>query len=379
MTCILCGGGTDLLQAFPRSVTSESKLIPAGSALHLCTTCGHVQTTIDADLGRYYAEHYDATLTDEGHDEIVSTTDGRIVFRTDLDFELMKRHLGRVLERDPSIFEYGCGHGRILSRLYKAGYHRLAAHDLSELYRASISPFVAPESIFIGKRPTDETFDLVISFFVIEHDTDPVGSLLYLRDRLAPAGLLYLMLPSYITNSADLACADHVNHFSPRTLAELICAYGLRIVALDETSAIGAVVVIAEAAGTAVEREAVELRNPELVAYSRASSAEFLDYTTRLEALAKRLRGRRVALYGAGFYGVLVQAQLENADVQVVDVFDANPRKQGTFRLGVSVQSPDALATGKWSDVDLIMCINPKIAPSVGEKFAPSVREVHVI
>jgi SAM-dependent methyltransferase len=381
VTCILCAGRTDLLRCFPQSVTSEGNLIPAASGLYLCTTCGHLQTTVDVDLGLYYAEDYDAALTDEGHDEIVSTTDGRIVFRTDLDFEIMQRHLGDVLERFPSIFEFGCGRGRILSRLHKSGHRRMVAYDVSELYRDPISRFVEPDSIFIGQPPASGTFDLVISFFVLEHDVDPLRSLLYMRERLAPNGLLYLMVPSYVTNSVDLACADHVNHYSPRMLSELIEATGMRVSVVDDTSAMGGVVVVAASApnGSAVAREDVHLASPERVAFSRKSSAEFLNYLARLEALVEGLRSERIVMYGAGFYGTLVQAHLEARALRVVDVFDANPRKQGTSRLGLTVRSPDALSTGEWSDADLVMCINPQIAASVGEKFAPYVRAVHVI
>src|SRR5690349_1328597 len=99
-----------MLRCFPRSVTSESRLIPAESALHVCDACGHLQSTVAIDLAQYYADHYDALLTDEGHDEIVSTADASIVFRTDLDYSLMKRHLADALEASPSILEFGCGH-----------------------------------------------------------------------------------------------------------------------------------------------------------------------------------------------------------------------------------------------------------------------------
>ena len=379
MKCILCGADTELLRCFPRSVTSESKLIPAQSTLHLCQSCGHVQSSIAIDLARYYAEHYNALLTDEGHDEIVSTADGSIVFRTDLDYDLMKRHLADVLANAPSIFEFGCGHGRILSRLYKDGQRRLSAFDLSDLYRDSVTPFVTPAQLFIGERPHDSQFDVAMSFFVLEHDVDPVDSLLYLRSQLADDGRLYLMLPNYVSNSADLACADHVNHYSPRTLSALVEACGFRVLTVDDTSAIGAVVVIATPDGSPIDRANVRLADASRVEDSRDSTTEFLQYMQRLESLARRLCGKRVALYGAGFYGVLVQAHLESAGAQVVDVFDANPRKQGSERLGLTVRAPETLANGDWRDTDLVMCINSRIAASVGQKFAEDVSKVHVI
>jgi hypothetical protein len=262
--------------------------------------------------------------------------------------------------------------------LHKDGHRRLAAYDVSESYREGVSAFVVPGSLFIGERPS-QTFDLVMSFFVLEHDVDPLDSLLYLRGRLGSDGLLYLMVPNYATNSADLACADHVNHFTPRVLSDLVRACGMRTVTVDDTSAIGAVVVVARADGPVISRENLALADPQRVASSRKSAADFLNYMTRLDCLAGRLRDHRVAIYGAGFYGALVQARLASEGVELTAAFDANPRKQGSWRLGLEVRSPDELSSGKWSDVDLVMCINPRIAASVGERFAPFVAQVDVV
>jgi hypothetical protein len=162
-------------------------------------------------------------------------------------------------------------------------------------------------------------------------------------------------------------------------LAALVEACGLDVTVLDDASTIGAMALVAEPQGRRNLREDVQLANPEQASYARESSAEFIAYMARLETLPISLRCERVALYGAGFYGTLVKAQLDAAKKRVIDVFDANPRKQGTYRLGVWVRSPDDLSSGEWKDVDLVICVNPQIAFTVGERLAAYVRAVHVI
>jgi hypothetical protein len=77
---------------------------------------------------------------------------------------------------------------------------------VSELYRAPVARIVGEDRVHIGARPRGLRADLAASFFVLEHDTDPMGSLRYLRAVTEGSGLLYLMLPNHVTNLADLAC-----------------------------------------------------------------------------------------------------------------------------------------------------------------------------
>src|SRR5262245_2251736 len=225
--CPICRARGVVLYAPAASVTSESKLLPAASELRCCTGCGHLFTSVAVDFSRYYAVEYDSTLSDDGLDEIVSTADGRIVYRTDVDYELMMRLAGKDAGKAAAILEFGCGRGRILGRLARDGYTDLTGYDLSERYREPVSRAIGePSRVFIGVRPSSRRYDLVCTFFVLEHDVDPVGSLAYLRGVLARHGKLYLMVPSFPSNPVDLACADHVHHFSPRYMRALLAACG---------------------------------------------------------------------------------------------------------------------------------------------------------
>lgn len=376
MSCPICGHEGEVLTRQLRSVTSESKVVERRSELVLCTSCGHLHTEIDLDLAAYYADDYDAVLTDDdGHDEIVTTTDGSVVFRTDLDYGVFRDKLLAELPRDAAIFEYGCGRGRILSRLRKDGFGDLTAHDVGRRYREPLTRLVGADRVHLGERPTDRTYDVLCSFFAFEHDPDPMSGLRYLRSVAAKGALLYLVVPSHATNVVDLACADHRSHFSAEMLTEAVTACGFSVLEVDEACSVGAIVLVAKnlGAGTRPVRP-----SRARVKAARARAATFLDYLSRLERLAPELaKSRELYLYGAGFYATLAATVL-SSDTHVAGVFDANPKKHGTTKLGTTVKSPDAIEPS-CRDAALLVCVNERIAPSIADRYRSSFREIWVV
>jgi len=369
--CYVCGAAGRQLGAYAHSITSESRPIPGPSSLHLCDRCGHVFTRADLDVDTYY-QQYDAKLTDEGMDEIVTAPDGRIVFRTELDYGLMRQHIDPFVDTDASIFEYGAGRGRILSRLFKDGYRDLHAYEVSGLYRDALARFVPAEALSIGVRPAaPRPFDLACSFFVLEHDAAPFESLRYLKSVLREGGHLYLMLPNYRTNVVDLACADHLNHFSDTYLAVLVRACGFDVLVCDERSNVGATIILGRSDGQPVRDGALPPASAAMVESSAATVRPFIGYMERLQRLSERLqRGRRLFFYGAGFYSAIVHAHVKPAGFDPAGIFDANPRKQGTTHLGAPVASPDLIASGDYRDADLVICVNPTISELIRDKYA---------
>jgi len=376
MSCPVCSGKGEVLTSQARSVTSESKVIERRSELVLCTSCGHLHTEIDLDLAAYYADDYDAVLTDDdGHDEIVTTTDGSVVFRTDLDYGTFRKKVLERTEPSAAVFEYGCGRGRILSRLRKDGFSDLTAHDVGRRYREPLARIVGADRVHLGERPTDRKYDVLCSFFAFEHDPDPISGLRYLRSIAAPSAILYLVVPSHATNVVDLACADHRSHFAADVLVEVVTACGFSVLEVDEESSVGAIVLVARnlGAGTRPVR-----KSRERVKAARVRAQTFLDYVARLERLAPELAAsREIYLYGAGFYATLAATVLPS-DTHLAGVFDANPKKHGTTKLGTTVRSPDAIEQS-CREAALLVCVNERIAPSIADRYRSSFRQIWVV
>jgi hypothetical protein len=363
----LCQSAAELLAENKVSVTSESKTLPAPSRLYLCGHCGHLFTSVDFDFDSYYAESYDSTLTDDGMDEIVSTADGKVVYRTDFDFDLFHAKVLAHTPRNARIFELGAGRGRILSRLGKAGFENLSAFELGKRYREPLSALVGGDNVFIGDRPSGREFDVLASFFVLEHDVDPCASLAYLRSVAAPGATLYLMVPSFVSNAIDLACADHAHHFSAHTFAALVEAAGFTIQEIDEQSSIGALILVARNHGAAPH--ALQ-PGRQAVSASRSAAAPYLALRDRIASLESRAsEGQRLFLYGAGFYATLARAAL--AARPIAGVFDANKKKHGSLRFGKAVRDPAEIPNEDLSDAELLVCVNGAVAGAIRDRFAP--------
>ncbi len=358
--CPLCAAPGEIVAEHGTSVTSGSRVLEAASTLFVCDRCGHAFTCTDIDWGRYYAVEYDSILTDGGMDEIVSAPDGSVAFRTDVDYALFRSLLGNQLTRDQRIFELGCGRGRILSRLVRDGFRDLQAFDLSESYREPVGALIGRERIHIGKRPVGE-WDLVVSFFVLEHDEDPRASLEWMHSVLAPDGRLFLMLPNPMTNLGDFACADHRHHYFPDVLANLVESCGFTDVEIDASS-VGATALVARKTG-----EPFPMRVSQAQAQrSTAALAPYRAFKERLDGLAARVdRDKPLYLYGAGFYATAAAAELGIAGLSIAGVFDANPKKHGLERLGCCVRDPGTIGPGAFDDATLLVCINERAFPGV--------------
>lgn len=367
--CPLCGTHGVGLWTHRTSVTSESRVLSTPSTLSACGRCGHLFTAMPIDWAAYYRDHYDATLSDEGMDEIVTAKDGSTAFRTDVDYQLMRAMVGDRLTAKARVLEFGAGRGRILSRLRKDGFDDLTAVELGEKYAGPLATLVGPDRVFIGERPTG-AFDFVCSFFALEHDVDPIGSLRWLRSVTAPGGTLFLMLPYFETNAVDLACADHLHHYRAEVLESMLEAVGFDVDEVDTTASLGAILVTATQRGG--EPRALAPREG---AYERALAAakSYMDLAERIESLGDRLEPETpVCLYGAGFYATLAAASLGGLSISAV--FDKNPKKHGLVRLGATVLDPRAIEAGGFEGQQLVVCVNGLVAGAIRDEYAPRFR-----
>ncbi|MBK7859040.1 MAG: class I SAM-dependent methyltransferase [Archangiaceae bacterium] len=363
--CALCGGAGEVLAELPTSITSESKPLSGASRLSLCSRCGHLFTEAQVDWHTYYSQSYDATLTDDGLDELVVLPDGKTTFRTDFDYGLFRSMTKEALHGAARVLEFGCGRGRILSRLTRDGFRRVWAYDVSERYRENAARLLGPGRVSIGALPEGQ-YDVIATFFVLEHDTDPVGSLRQLRARIADDGTLFVMVPNWRTNLGDLACADHVHHFSVETLTVMLAATGFGVSAVD-ASAAGTLAVVAK---PCEPRKAFD--DPERVKAARAATRPFIETLARLSELPSKLDGRRVFLYGAGFYAALAHAFVPN----VSGVYNSNPRKHGLERFGHTVAAPSVICAERHASDALLVCVNARSAKPIADQYRAAFGEV---
>jgi SAM-dependent methyltransferase len=151
----------------------------------------------------------------------------RYVLRRDRIFQLLK---GRPPCR---VLEIGCGPGALISELGALGYE---AHgvDRSETARAlgrhlqDRSPGMRLHAQL--EEDWKHSFDLLLSFEVIEHIEDDVGAMKDWRQYLKPGGRMILSAPAHPSrwNAAD-EWAGHVRRYERQQLVDAVEQAGFKV------------------------------------------------------------------------------------------------------------------------------------------------------
>ncbi len=391
--CLVCGApnGSPLYRSDgPLSVTSTARPIELPTIVFACDACGHVQTPPLADIDRYYDSAYNVHLESDSADDLYEVRDGLPVYRAQHQADVALAKL--ALAHGASVLDYGCGKGMTLRAALAArpdlrGY----VFDVSDAYRAAWDAFVPRDRQAAYEPPPHWAggFDAVLSFFALEHVSDPRGFLRAVRALLRPGGQLHLTVPNVLRNAGDLIVVDHVNHFMPTSLRRAFADAGFTGIRIDEEAHAAAYVVTARRAEAPEPAESdpefqpsyrerqprhpeLQPRHPDLVE-GRDGVARYVAEARRLAAFWSAAgeavaaferdvaRGRRSAIYGSGFYGVFIASRLADRS-HVVAFLDRNPHQQTKRIFGLPVIAPEHIG----DEIDVLYAgLNPATARSI--------------
>jgi hypothetical protein len=181
-----------------------------------------------------------------------------------------------------------------------------------------------------------------MSFYVFEHIADPVASLKNAASLLKPNGILYWLIPNFITNPADFIVADHINHFSQRSIETAVRRAGLTLREIDGESHEAAWIVIASREAeprSELRQNTSEKDLPEQVAML---SRYWTDIETRIRDFEAAHGDSHASIYGSGFYGTFIASRLANFD-RISHFIDQNPFRQGRMLLNKPIVAPEQL------------------------------------
>lgn len=127
---------------------------------------------------------------------------------------------------------------------------------------------------------------------------------------------------------------------------------------------------VARSDGRRAAREELPALRVEAPERAAQSLEVFLALMDSVATLAARLDpAREVYLYGAGFYAALVSAYLAASGVAPAGIFDANPHKQGTLRLGRRVEAPETIRAARHGEAQLVVCVNPAVSAGIARRW----------
>jgi SAM-dependent methyltransferase len=336
------------------SITSLCQVLEGRTRVWHCPVCGHTQTEPLPALDRFYAEDYHILTASEQDDQLYALRDGQKIFRTEHQAATLLEKL-RV-PTSAKVLDYGCGKAATLKALCKvqSGVQPFV-FDVGEQYRSFWDAFVpsANQAVDETPDPWKQSFDLVTSFYALEHVADPRSMLATIHDLLREGGSFYFLVPNVFANTADLVVADHVNHFSAQSLRRLLADAGFVVEDIDAAAHESAWVVVARK-GQPEAKESLDAPLIDEVAKIADYWHEFGDCVRDFESS----HPGSAAIYGSGFYGTFIHTCL--AEARRIECFlDQNPHRQKQRLLNLPILAPEALSGGV---ENLYVGLNPRIA-----------------
>lgn len=358
MHCNVChtGLGVPLYEApSERALTSLCELRPSRVRVWLCPTCGHLCDEALPDTRDYYESDYRILLDHDDEDQIYEVQGERIVYRTDHQVATLLAKLD--LPVGARLLDYGCAKASTPRRLL-ASRPDLQVHlfDVSAMYTRHWQKFLSEGRWAMHDTPADwqGRFDVVTSFFALEHIPEPLDTVRRVAALLKEDGVFYGIVPDTYGNVADFVVIDHVNHFTDCSLHTLLRSAGFTDIRIDSCVHRGALVFTARKTGPASA--------PPDLAASLVASRQLARYWAGLDERIRAAEATHAslpaAIYGSGFYGAYIASLLQQPE-RVQCFLDASPFQQGKSLFGHAILPPQELPD---SVRLLYIGLNPQIA-----------------
>ena len=205
-------------------------------AISKCTKCDFVFTNPRPkleEIGKYYES-----------DEYIShsnKTSGLI----DLIYKLVrvwttyqKVKLIKQYKNHGSLLDYGCGTGYFLNTVGKAGYLTTGIEPNKKAIAIAIQKYSLDIKTNLKSLETDNKFDIITCWHVLEHVHDLNETIKNLKNLLNKKGFLFVAVPNFQSYDAQYyreywAGYDvprHLYHFSQDTMSEIGKKHQMKIV-----------------------------------------------------------------------------------------------------------------------------------------------------
>lgn len=324
-----------------RSLTSLCTAYDGKTEVYFCRGCGHVQSVEITNIDQYYDSDYDILVESEEEDQVYEVVNGATKYRTEHQVNTLLEKVG--LPSDIRILDYGCAKSSTMRALLnRSPSVKICLFDVSDRYISFWNKFLSEDcwATYVIPSAWDGQFDVVTTFFSMEHMARPQDALSQIFRVLKAGGTVYGIVPNVFTNTADMIVVDHVNHFTSHSLDYLLRSNGFKVTEIDDRSHRGALIFKAEKVtnrtNEAPEQEGIQRAFDEALTVARF----WKDIRLRVKDFELSISDtEQFAVYGAGFYGAFISSCLQHPE-RIACVIDQNPFLQGRKVNGVTVISP---------------------------------------
>lgn len=213
--------------------------LPGEFTIVKCLGCGLMRTNprpTPETMGFYYPDNYGPYLGTQIRTNKPSTIKKflKSLVNWIFNFNTMKLPLlppGRLLE-------VGCASGSFLHQMASAGWH---VEGIEPSAKAAQTASSFGYQVYAGSLETapepDKAYDLIVGWMVLEHLHDPIKGLYKLHQWAKPGAWLVLSVPNVASfefslfkeNCYMLHVPNHLYHFTPQTLRQVLKAGGWSI------------------------------------------------------------------------------------------------------------------------------------------------------
>jgi hypothetical protein len=367
--CLICSAAAlkevEPYRKLPR-VSSDARPWPAGGRLTVCSECGTVQKLLDSrwksEIERIYNE-YEIYHQADGFEQLTYSPTAAEPRSIKLIMHLLER---LDLPERGSILDFGCGNGATLRNFavvrpgWKLYGSEIAADDLPRL--SQIPGFM--ELFTCAPDQIPGQYSLVTLIHALEHLTDPITTLIQLRERAGTAGYLFIQTPDLESNPYDLIVADHLLHFTSESLRFTLDRAGYEPMSLTNQ------VISKELSLISRVHETVKQAAPLSAETSFDLVQRHLDFLQTQITTAERVArsSPHFGIFGTSNAGTWLAGILGN---DVLFFVDEDPKRINRTHMGLPILAPSDIPAGANVFVPLV----PEVAASVARRLAsPKVR-----
>jgi 2-polyprenyl-3-methyl-5-hydroxy-6-metoxy-1,4-benzoquinol methylase len=354
--CPICESKACEFLRYQKFVLPEGHPLSQGYDVVYCQDCGFVfadTAVTQADYDAFYAQFskYEDQQTSTGGGESPSDAERLIEMA-----EYIAKH---VSDRKARILDLGCANGGLLKALKAMGYTNLLGVDPSPTcVRTTKSLGVEASEGSLFSFPTQlGKFDVVILSHVLEHVQAVRQAIDLLTQITATGGLVYIEVPD-ATRYAEMVAApfqdfntEHINHFSPHSLAQLLRLSGWDVKAEGGKTVMSAPNMPYPAIYLLARKSQIS-RQAEVVVKDVNLKETILTYIARSQMLMDKIEARlqqtlrtspEIIVWGTGQLALKLLAETSLGKARIAAFVDGNPINHGKVLCGSPILPPEKI------------------------------------
>lgn len=331
--CTICS--SEMPPAIPAlfsipNISSDCRPWQAGRSVSVCPGCGVMQRVVKPEAAATFDRVYDnyemykhsATASDQVNFSQNGAPEGRT--------QKILRFVEGKLPRPPgAVLDIGSGSGAGLIALARQ-FPQALIYGFEPNDRPAERQKHLPENVvsILNERPKgEEKYDLITLFHVFEHVEDVMEVLAFIRSRLSAKGNVLIQVPYPVCGAFDLVVADHIWHFSKKSLVTLLNKAGFATVYIGND--------IIEKELTLLAAPGGPVSHPVARSDEYRRGLEAVEWLVRYKRFLDGLKGPAdsLAIYGTGpagawaghVLGESVRAYLDDDPARLHSTFNGKP------------------------------------------------------